>query len=154
MAAKRLKILAGATGLEPAASGVTGRQFVNNFNGTLDKSCTITCAKSAQSLRSVRRILKERLDDRRTRQRLTRSQGRLTEYEAIRDVQRGSRTQRDHYASSTLTFGHFCPLLHSCDGEWDGQTGPVHRRASRRSKDARTFIPRRGAARVAMPWFG
>jgi hypothetical protein len=44
--------MAGATGLEPAASGVTGRPFSNEINGTLDKIRTITCDKSAKNLRS------------------------------------------------------------------------------------------------------
>jgi hypothetical protein len=44
--------MAGATGLEPATSGVTGRPFSNEINGTLDKIRTITCEKSAKSLRS------------------------------------------------------------------------------------------------------
>ena len=44
--------MAGATGLEPAASGVTGRPFSNEINGPLDKIRTITCDKRAKSLRS------------------------------------------------------------------------------------------------------
>jgi hypothetical protein len=44
--------MAGSTGLEPATSGVTGRPFSNEINGTLDKIRTITCDKSAKSLRS------------------------------------------------------------------------------------------------------
>jgi hypothetical protein len=43
--------MAGATGLEPATSGVTGRPFSNEINGALDKIRTITCDKSAKSLR-------------------------------------------------------------------------------------------------------
>jgi hypothetical protein len=41
-----LESLAGATGLEPATSGATGRQFSNEVSGTLDKIPTRTCYKS------------------------------------------------------------------------------------------------------------
>jgi putative transposase len=44
--------MAGATGLEPATSGVTGRPFSNEINGTLDNLRTIKCDNSAKSLGS------------------------------------------------------------------------------------------------------
>jgi hypothetical protein len=48
--------MAGATGLEPATSGVTGRPFSNEINGALDKIRTITCDKrSNQCLARERR---------------------------------------------------------------------------------------------------
>jgi hypothetical protein len=54
--AKPLRSLAGATGLEPATFGVTGRGFMSNFNGRFDSGAEKSGAKACVSTRRRPRV--------------------------------------------------------------------------------------------------